>query len=64
LPELRLPKKNMAQQTRKKKFSFAIASIFEGAQNITYFDADGNPIRKQRKVKVKKNSSPGQTSLL
>jgi hypothetical protein len=28
------------------------------------FDQDGNPIRKQRKLKAKKNSSPNQTSLL
>ncbi len=41
-----------------------MASIFEGNQNITYFDSKGNPIRKPKKKQQKKDSFMSQTSLL
>src|SRR5689334_16607474 len=57
-------KKIMTQLPHKKKISFAIASLFEGTQNITYFDSEGNPIRKAQKKKSKPISKTDQTSLL
>lgn len=54
----------MAQLQRKKKFAFAIASMFDGNQCITWFDADGHPIRKKKKKQQKKDSFTSQTSLL
>jgi len=58
-----LPQKKVPISQRKAKFSFAIASLFEGTQVITYFDAEGNPILKAKK-KCKPISHSNQTTLL
>ena len=54
----------MNNSQRKKKFSFAIAGLFEVNQNITYFDAEGEPIRKKKRQKRNNIHSSDQTRLL
>jgi hypothetical protein len=48
----------------RRKAAFAIASLFEGNQQVTYFDSNGEAIRPVKHKKGKPNISPNQTSLL